>query len=115
MDDEFDVTPKKESARIIGAVSTGVTNKVATGLGISIREAFGRRGKHIKIKGMRFIPSTKVDLGKGSFQVMANTVVEIAGVNGAPVRPQAFDSVVTIARQPHSGQILESVKFPVLD
>lgn len=107
--------PAGNRTRIIGAEPAGVTKKVATGLGMRIKDAFGKRGKHVKIKGMRFIPSTKVDLGQGSFQVMANTVVEVAGDKGKPARAQAFDSVLTVTHRTREGQTLEGVKIPSLD
>jgi hypothetical protein len=115
MTDQATTTRKTAATRIIGAEPAGVTKKVATGLGSRIKEAFGSRGKHVKIKGMRFIPSTKVDLGQGSFQVMANTVVEVSGANGRPARAQAFDSVVTVTHRTREGQTLEGVRFPSLE
>lgn len=80
-----------------------------------IKEAFEKRGQHVRIRGTRFIPSTKVELGPGTFQVMANAVVEVAGAGGGPDRPRAFDTVLTVGRRPKAGQVLEKVEMPVLD
>ena len=101
--------------QVVGAVPSGVTKKVASSLGDQIKTAFVRNGKTVEVKGMRFIPSTKVDLGQGAFQVMANTVVEVAASEHAPKRSQSIDSVVTIGHQAKIGQFLKSLKIPSLD
>jgi len=115
MSNELASDSSSSSPNFVGLESSGVTRKVATGLGMRIKQAFGSRGKHVRIRGMRFIASTKVDLGMGSFQVMANTVVEVEGASGEPVRPRAFDSVVTVGQGTGDGQVLENVKLPALD
>lgn len=106
---------KVPETNISGTKPSGVTKKVATRLGSRIKTAFSKEGKRVRIKGMRFIPSSKIDLGQGSFQVMANTIVEVAGIGGRPARVQAFDSVVTVTRQAGEGQMLESATIPPLD
>jgi hypothetical protein len=99
--------------RVLGAESAGVTKKVARGVSQKIRAAYGGSGKRVRLTGMRFLPSTKIDLGNGAFQVMANTVVQVTGRAGAQ-RSEAVDSVVTVMKKKKEGQVLESVKIPYL-
>lgn len=106
-------TSKAGAVHVIGAEGTGVTKKVASHLSRRIKEAYGQSGKHVRLKGMRFIPSTKIDLGEGSFQVIANTVIEIASSSGAK-RAESIDSVVTIDGKKNTGQVLRDVKIPSL-
>lgn len=104
----------RNATTVVGATPTGVTKKVVASLGRQIKGVFGQNGKSVVVKGMRFIPSTKVDLGGGSFQVMANTVVEVAGSGGGSTRSQSVDSVVTVERVA-GGQVLKGVKIPSLE
>jgi len=108
------VRTRRDKVRILGAASSGVNEKVVVGVGRQIREAYGEKGKEVRLKGVRFIPSTKVDLDDGAFQVMAKTVVEVSsGVDAG--RAEAVDSVVTIGRGKDEGQVLESVKIPYFE
>ncbi len=105
---------RSTSVRILGARSTGVTIKVAQALGQQIKGAYQRHGQKVRLKGMRFIPSSLVELGNGRFEVLANTVIEVAASGGRPSRSEAVDSVVTIDRE-SAGQVLKDVKIPALD
>jgi hypothetical protein len=105
---------KSGTVRILGAESSGVTKKIAEGVSQKIRAAYRGRGERVRLKGMRFLPSTKIELGDGTFQVMANTVVEVSGGSNMQ-RSEAIDSVVTVQRKKHEGQVLESVKIPYLE
>lgn len=100
---------------VTGAVPSGLTKKVVSSLGKQVKDVFQRHGTDVSVKGMRFIPSTKVDLGEGAFEVLASTVVEVAGNGKAPARPEAFDSVITVGRLEHTGQVLKGVKIPALE
>jgi hypothetical protein len=106
---------KPSAFHVVGNVPAGVTKKAATGVGKSIRLAFKESGRTVRLKGMRFIPSTKVDLGKGSFEVVANTVIEVGGQNGQPARAASVDSVVTIGRDNSKSQVVMAVKIPALE
>lgn len=99
---------------IVFAKPAGVTKKVAEALGRQIKGAYLEQGKKARPKGIRFIPSTRVDLGEGKFQVLANTVIEVAATDGRPSRSEAIDVVATIDRQ-QTGQVLTSVKIPALE
>jgi hypothetical protein len=105
---------KTGAIHIMGAEPAGVTKKVAAGVGRQIKQAFEVNGKRVRLKGMRFIPSTKIELGQGAFQVMANTVVEVAGAKLGEKRAESVDSVVTVDRE-KSGQVLKAVKIPALE
>jgi hypothetical protein len=108
------IRTKVNDAHIVGAKPAGITKKVASGVEEQVKSAFGKSGKQVTVKGMRFIPSTKVDLGQGAFQVMANTVVEVAGT-GSHRREESVDSVVTVDRGERRSQTLRAVKIPSLD
>lgn len=97
---------------IVGAKPTGVTKKVAAALGREITEAYRDNGRKVRLKGMRFIPSTRMDFGPGKFEVLANTVVEVQGQGGRPSRSEAVDAVLTVGRD--KGQVLHDVKIPAL-
>lgn len=92
----------------------GFTKSVAAGVEKTVRGAYELSGKQVRVKGTRFIPSTVVELGRGRFQVMANTVVEIAGQGGRPSRSEAVESVVTVGRK-KAGQVLDGVKIPAFE
>ncbi len=98
---------------IAGAQQAGITRKIASRVGDRIVEAFEQKGRRVRVKGMRFIPSTKVDFGQGAFQVMANTIVEAISPAGGPTRAEAIESVVTVSQA--RSQVLETVKIPFLD
>lgn len=106
---------KNIGPRIVGAKPSGVAESIATGAGAQIVAAYGSKGREVKLRGLRFIPSSKIDLGHGTFQILANTVIEIGGSQGEPGRAQSVDSVVTIGRKHKNGQILQGVKIPALD
>lgn len=101
--------------KVVGATPSGLTKKVVSSIGRSIKTAFDQDGRVVVVKGLRFIPSSRVDLGGGTFQVMANTVVEVAASRGAPGRARSVDSVVTVGREGGTGQVLKGVKIPELD
>lgn len=101
------------SIHIVGAEPTGVTKKVVAALGREITEAYRDKGRSVRLKGMRFIPSSRLDFGEGKFEVLANTVVEVEGQEGRPSRSEAVDAVLTIGRD--KGQVLSAVKIPALD
>ena len=115
MSDDVKGYAKGIGARIVGAKPSGVNDKIAKGAGVQIISAYGDKGKRIKLRGMRFIPSSKIDLGGGSFQILANTVIEIGGSSTEPGRAQSVDSVVTVGKKSKSSQILKGVKIPALD
>lgn len=98
---------------IVGAEPTGVTKKVAVALAREVREAYKGKGRKVRLKGMRFIPSSRMDFGEGKFEILANTVVEVEGQGGRPARSEAVDAVLTIGRD--KGQVLSAVKIPALD
>lgn len=100
-------------AHVMGAEQAGITPQTASRVGDKIIEAYERRGRRVRVKGLRFIPSTKVELGQGMFQVMASTIVEgVSSVKGHG-RAEAIDSVITVSGS--EGQVLETVKIPYLD
>lgn len=98
---------------IVGAKPVGVTKKVAEELGREIAEAYRGKGRTVRLKGVRFNPSSKMNLGDGQFEVLANTVVEVEGQEGRPARSEAVEAVVTIGRD--KGQVLRTVKIPALN
>ncbi len=95
--------------QVMGAKPAGVTMKVASGVERHILDQLGY-GKEVNLLNLRFIPSTKVELGKGEFQILANSIVE--GTSG---RAQSVDTVVTVGRKAQTGQFLRGVKIPSLD
>lgn len=97
---------------IVGAEPIGITDKVARILGAEIETAYRKiKGREVQLKGMRFSPSSRVDLGDYQFQVLANTIVEVAGVDGRPNRSEALESVVTIGGK-RQNQSLKALKIP---
>jgi len=98
---------------IVGAKPAGVTNKVAKELGREVAEAYKGKGRQVRLKGVRFNPSSKMSLGQGQFEVLASTVVEVEGQEGRPDRSEAVEAVVTIGRD--KGQVLRTVKIPALN
>lgn len=106
------VDTAKPGIHIVGAKPTGVTKKVAAALGQEIKKAYKGKGRTVRLKGMRFIPSSRMDFGEGKFEVLANTVVEVQGQAGRPSRSEAVDAVLTIGSD--KGQFLSAVKIPAL-
>ena len=107
--------PRIGEVHIVGAEPAGITKKVASRVGRQIKDALSLGGNKVYIKGLRFIPSTKVDLGEGAFQVMANSVIEIAGPSGTRGRAESIDSIVTVHRERPNGQVLRAVKIAPAD
>jgi hypothetical protein len=101
-----------DDLHIFGAKPTGVTKKVAVEFGREITEAYRDKGRTVRLKGMRFIPSSRTDFGGGAFEVLANTVIEVEGQEGRPARSEAVDAVLTIGKG--KGQVLRTVKIPAL-
>ena len=101
-----------------GSVTVGryrrVTRKVQKGIAKQIMAAYQAKGRDVRLKGMRFIPSTVIELGGGKFEVIANSVIEVQQPGGLPRRSESIDSVVTIDRL-KSGQELRGVKIPSLE
>ena len=97
---------------IVGAEPVGITDQVARTLGGEIKAAYRKvKGREVQLQGMRFSPSSRVDIGDGQFQILANTIVEVAGVGGRPSRSEAIESVVTIDGKQRN-QSLKNVKIP---
>jgi hypothetical protein len=95
-----------------GAEQVGISRQTASSVGRRIVEAFEQQGRQVRVKGLRFIPSTKVEVGHGAFQVIANTIIESAPSTTGGRRAEAIDSVVTIGGVER--QELQTVKIPSL-
>ena len=110
--------PRKQSTddvapRVLGAVPLGVTKKVTDAIIREVREQFQRDGRSVTVKAVSFIPSSRTETERGSFQVVANTVIEVIPQVGAAARAEALDSVVTVGRNGRT-QTLESLSIPTL-
>jgi hypothetical protein len=97
---------------ITGTTPAGVTKKVAAHVGREVKKAFSLKGRDVRLKGLRFLPSTKVDLGD-KFQLVANTVFEYRTPR-AEGRSGVVDSIVTIGKE-KGGQFVYSVTTPAVD
>jgi len=105
---------RKGSTGVIGAKTSGVTQKVASTVDKKVKSAFLSDGKLVTIKGTRYIPSTKVFLAKDLFEVMANTVIEVASIDSTDKSVKSIDSVVTVGRENNS-QVLKNFNIPSLE
>jgi hypothetical protein len=105
--------PKSPGPRIIGAEPLGFTEQGATEIGCEVQKLLAGKRGGAHLKAMRFIPSTLTELDDGKVQVIANTVVEIAGA-GATRRSETIDSFVTFARTAGANE-LQSLSIPALE
>jgi len=103
----------RTAPRILGAAPLGVTKKLAAQIVRGLRDQLSREGRAVTVKAVRFIPSSRTATGSGSFQVVANTVVEVTPDAGAATRVEALDSVVTVGRTGRARK-LESLTIPAL-
>jgi hypothetical protein len=99
--------------RIDGAVPLGLTKKVTDQIVKGIRRQFNEAGRSVAVKALQFSPSTRTTTETGSFQVLANTIVEVLNATGSQPRIEAMDSVVTVGRGA-GGQKLEALAIPRL-
>jgi hypothetical protein len=90
-----------------------VSDAVASAIIKSVRDQFSGAGRSVTVKAVRFIPSSRTETENGSFQMVANTVVELTPESGAPTRVEALDSVVTVGGTGPT-QKLESLSIPAL-
>jgi hypothetical protein len=98
---------------VIGAVTVGVTKKVAAEIVRDLRNQLSRDGRSVNVKAVRFTPPTRATTASGAFQVVANAFFEVAPDRDSPPRPDALDSVVTVGRT-GGVQRLEVVSIPAL-
>lgn len=99
--------------RILGATPLGVTKKVTDEIVRGLRNQLSRDGRSVTVKAMRFIPSSRIATEGGSFQVVANAVVEVKPGKDHSPHSEALDSVVTIGRAGGT-QKLEGLTIPSL-
>lgn len=102
---------KTTDFHVIGAGALKVNKGVYQKIGKVVADQLSKSGAGARIRSMRFLPSTRIDLGDGSFQFVANNIVEVPAGLGA-TRTQAIDSVITVGRDKR--QILERVTIPAL-
>ena len=99
--------------RIVAGDPAGVTEVTSKQIGRRVQKIFNEKGFKARVKGLRFVPSTRVSLAGNQFQVVANTTVEFV-VNGASApRSETVDSVVTVAGLGED-QHLHGVSIPLL-
>lgn len=99
--------------RILGAAPLGVTKKVTAEIVRDLRNQLSQDGRSVTVKAMRFIPSSRTAMENGSFQVVANTLIEVTPGNHSAPRPETLDSVVTVGRT-DGIQKLEGLTIPAL-
>jgi len=104
----------KDHVRITGYKPAGVTKKAAEAVSKRVREAFERQGKNVRTSAIQFLPSTKVALDDGRFQVLANTTIEVSQ-NNQLTRGEAVGSVVTLSKVRGGSTNLEDVEIPALE
>ena len=99
--------------RVLGAAPLRMTKKVTDEILRALRDKLSQNGGSVTVKSIRFIPSSRTTTESGSFQVVANTVIEVLPGNDSPPRPEALDSVVTVGRRGRV-QRLEALSIPAL-
>jgi hypothetical protein len=99
--------------RVLGAESLGVTKKVTAEIVKDVRKKLNQSGRTVTVKAMRFIPSSRTITANGSFQVVANTVIEEKPSRSSMPRSETLDSVVTVGRKGRV-QKLEDLTIPEL-
>jgi hypothetical protein len=102
-----------ESPRVLGATPAGVTKRVTAEIVRDLRNQLSGNGRSVTVKAMRFIPSSRTSMENGSFQVVANNVIEVASDKGSAPRPEVLDSVITVGRT-GGVQKLQDLSIPAL-
>jgi hypothetical protein len=103
-----------EAPRVVGAEPLKVKKPLTDAVVRKLREQLGQSGRCVAVKAIRFIPSSRTDTGTGSFQVVANAVVEVTAGSNSPPRAEAFDFVVTVGKSPGGIQRLDHLAIPTL-
>ena len=96
--------------RVIGAESAGVATNVAESVSMRVEGAYRHTGHLVRTVAIRFIPSTKTELGNGSFEVLASATIK--SLFGR--RLEAADTVLTIGLV-DGRQYLQAVTVPILN
>jgi hypothetical protein len=108
--------PRKTSQmmpRVVGAEALGVTKKVTADIVRALRTQLDASGRRSTIRSVRFITSSRADNDDGSFEVLANTLIDLAPSEDRVPRAEALGAVVKVG---HSGraQTLEGLQIPAL-
>jgi len=93
---------------------SGVSEHVLKAIREKLSKIVGEQYEQAVVKSVRFLPSTKSPRKKGDFEIVANTVVEIAGSHPTGLRQPRREQVETVLSftGPRSSQQLEDISIP---
>lgn len=79
--------------RLTGIAAAGLTKTVARKVVESVR-GYYRDRKDVELESIRFLPSTHQPVGPDSFQLVANTTLQVAESPG----PTLVETIVTVGK-----------------